>query len=60
MTGSTNKGRARWRLPLLLAGLVLAVLAWAAIDGGREPVRLIEQPVALPPLEASARPADAR
>lgn len=28
--------------------LVLAVLAWAWWDGGREPLRPIEQPLALP------------
>ena len=38
----------RNHLFLALAALVLAVLVYAWIDGGREPVRLIVEPVALP------------
>ena len=39
----------RWnRLLAALAALAMAVLAWAWIDAGREPLRTIAEPVALP------------
>jgi len=33
---------------MVAAALVAVLLAWAWIDGGREPLRAIEEPVALP------------
>lgn len=37
------------RLALILIGvLVLALLGWAWLDGGREPLREITEPVAVP------------
>lgn len=38
----------RKRILTVLAIIVVAVLAFAWIDGGREPQRIIEQPVPLP------------
>ena len=38
----------RRRLLTILAIIVVAVIAFAWIDGGREQQRMIEQPVALP------------
>lgn len=35
-------------LLLVLGAIVLAVLAFAWVDGGREPVRAIAEPVAVP------------
>jgi hypothetical protein len=32
----------------IVLGLLLAILLWAWIDGGREPQRLIREPVTLP------------
>lgn len=42
--------RWQWLLMIVLAALVLLVLAYAWIDGGREPVHTITQPVAVPEL----------
>jgi len=36
------------RLAIVAAALVAALLVLAWVDGGREPVRAIEEPVALP------------
>ena len=33
---------------ILLVALLAALLAWAWVDGGREPLREIAQPVAVP------------
>jgi hypothetical protein len=38
----------RKRILTVLAVLIVAVLAFAWIDGGREQQRMIEQPVSLP------------
>ena len=38
----------RKRTLIVIAIVVIAVLAFAWIDGGREPQRMIEQPVPLP------------
>jgi hypothetical protein len=40
-------GRKVW-IWILAAVALLALLAWAWIDGGREPARMIEQPIPLP------------
>lgn len=40
-------GRKTW-IWILTAVALLALLAWAWIDGGREPTRMIEEPIALP------------
>ena len=40
-------GRWTW-IWILTAVALLAVLAWAWIDGGRQPTRWIEEPVDLP------------
>ena len=45
----------RWQwLMVGLAVLIAILLAYAWIDGGREAVRPISQPVPLPPLPAQA------
>ena len=40
-------GRKAW-IWILAAVAVIAVLAWAWIDGGKQPQRMIEEPVELP------------
>lgn len=42
-----NLGNAR-RYALIAAGLVFALLLYAWIDGGKEPIRPISEPVPLP------------
>jgi hypothetical protein len=39
--------RSLWILALVFAAVAI-LLVWAGIDGGREPLRTIVQPVALP------------
>ena len=43
----TETMRRRWLL-IGTASLIVVLLAYAWQDGGREPIRLITQPVALP------------
>ena len=41
--------RRSWLVWVMIA-VILAVLAYAWIDGGREPVRIISEPIAVPAL----------
>jgi len=46
----------RWQWLIIgLAALIAILLAYAWIDAGREPLRLIAEPVAVPPLSQAAR-----
>jgi len=45
----------RWQWLIIgLAALIAILLAFAWADAGREPVRLIAEPVAVPPLPTQA------
>ncbi|GEM_PF-709212 len=46
-SGIVNRTR---RIVLVVAALALALLAYAWIDGGREPLRPIAEPVPVPPV----------